>query len=104
MNTVPLQQVPSQTLQIILGSQNCSINVYQSPDALFMDLFVNDEPVRQGIICQNLNLIVREAYLGFSGDLYFDDTQGSDDPNYTGLGSRFQLVYLSAEELAELQG
>ena len=96
---VPLQSVPSQTTQIVLANQNCRINVYQAPAALFMDLFVNDEPVRQGIIAQNLNPIVREAYLGFSGDFVFQDTQGSDDPSFAGLGTRFQLLYLSAAEL-----
>jgi hypothetical protein len=97
---VPLQAVPSQTTQIVLASQNCQINVYQSPVALFIDLFVNDEPVRVGIIAQNLNLIVREAYLGFSGDFVFQDTQGSSDPIFSGLGSRFQLLYLAAADLA----
>lgn len=102
--TVPLQPVPSQTLQIVLANQNCTINVYQSPAALFMDLLVNDSPVREGIIAQNLNRIVREAYLGFLGDFYFEDTQGSDEPTFTGLGSRFQLVYLTAADLAALPG
>ncbi|MCP1257899.1 phage baseplate plug family protein [Acetobacter lambici] len=27
------------------------------------------------------------------GDLAFADTQGTQDPDYTGLGSRFVLVY-----------
>jgi hypothetical protein len=97
---IPLQPVPSQTLQVVLANQSCTINVYQAPNCLFMDLLVNDEPVRAGIIAQNLNLIVREAYLGFSGDFVFQDLQGSDDPVFSGLGSRFQLLYLSAAELS----
>jgi hypothetical protein len=101
---VPLQAVPNQSTQIVLAGQNCQINVYQAPDALFMDLLVNDEPVRLGIIAQNLNRIVRESYLGFSGDFVFQDTQGSDDPVYTGLGSRFQLVYLSMADLPAGEG
>jgi hypothetical protein len=96
---VPLQPVPSQTTQIVLANQNCQINVYQAPTALFVDLVVNDEPIRLGIIAQNLNRIVRSSYLGFSGDFVFNDTQGTDDPSYSGLGSQFQLLYLSASEL-----
>jgi hypothetical protein len=96
--TVPLQPVANQTTQIVLAGQNCQISVYQAPAALFMDLLVNDAPIRLGQICQNRNRIVRYLYLGFSGDLIFVDTQGSDDPVYTGLGSRFQLIYLTTAE------
>jgi hypothetical protein len=40
--------------------------------------------------------------VGFIGDLIFIDTQGTSDPNYTGLGSRFLLAYLSPTDLATL--
>jgi hypothetical protein len=43
--------------------------------------------------------MVRETYLGFIGDLSFTDTQGTSDPVYTGLGSRFVLLYLEASDL-----
>ncbi len=47
-----------------------------------------------GVLCRNLVYLVREAYLGFTGDLTFMDTEGGDDPYYTGLGSRWLLVYI----------
>ena len=40
------------------------------------------------------------GYTGFIGNLLFIDTQGNSDPSYDGLGSRFSLVYLTAEEYA----
>jgi hypothetical protein len=95
---VPLQPVPNQTTQIVLNGQNCQIVLSQSPNALFMNLLVNDSPVRVGAICEDRNKIVRHAYLGFLGDLEFVDTQSDSDPNYTGLGSRYQLVYLTPAE------
>lgn len=98
---IPLQPVPNQTTQVVLNNQNCQIDIFQSPDALFMNLYTNDDPVIEGAICQNLNRIVRDLYFGFSGDFAFFDTQGISDPVYTGLGSRFLLFYYSA---AELQG
>ena len=52
-----------------------------------------------GVICQDRNRLVRSAYLGFAGDLMFEDLRGTDDPTADGLGSRFQLVYLDASEL-----
>jgi hypothetical protein len=51
------------------------------------------------VICLNLVRIVRSLYLGFSGDLCFLDTQGSTDPVYTGLGTRYQFLYLEKQDL-----
>jgi len=43
--------------------------------------------------------LVNDVYLGFSGDLEFVDTQGTDDPTFDGLGTRYQLVYLEPSDL-----
>lgn len=97
---VPLNANPNQTLTVGLGNQACQIDVFQKGGRVFVNLYVNDALIIAGVLCQNLNRIVRDAYLGFDGDLAFYDTQGTDDPNYLGLGTRFVLVYLSADELA----
>lgn len=104
MQIVPIQPLPNQTLQVQLGLQPCTINVYQQLYGLFVDVFVGDALIIAGVVAENLNRIVRSRYLGFAGDLVFLDTQSSDladgaDPVYTGLGSRFLLVYLEAAEL-----
>lgn len=99
MQLIPIQAVPNQTLQVQLGGQACVVNVYQLAYGLFLDLYVGNSLIVAGVICQNLNRIVRSLYLGFSGDLCFFDEQGAEDPVYTGLGSRFQLVYLSPSDL-----
>lgn len=65
-----------------------------------MDLYVDDSPVMQGVICLNCNFMVRYSYLGFSGDLVFVDSSGTDDPSYDELGTRFRLYYLTADDLA----
>ena len=98
---VPLNVNPNQTLTTGLNNQACQIDVYQTNNGLFMDLSVNNGLIIAGVLCQNLNRIVRNAYLGFIGDFVFYDTQGDADPDYTGLGTRFLLVYLSPAELAE---
>lgn len=100
MQTVPLQPIPNQTLQVQLGGQACTLNVVQFQYGLFMDVYVGGTLIVAGVICLNGNLVVRSAYLGFSGDFEFVDTQGSADPVYTGLGGRFQLLYLTSAEIA----
>lgn len=96
---VPLKAVPNQSLQVVLAGQSCIIDVVQTVYGLFLDLYVSDELIVAGVICENLNRIVRSLYLGFSGDLVFKDTQGDADPVYTGLGARFLLLYVPVSEL-----
>ncbi|TAM15973.1 MAG: hypothetical protein EPN65_16800 [Pandoraea sp.] len=100
MQVIPLAAVPSQVLSVLLAGQNCQIKVYQKTTGLYLDFSMNDAPVKSGILCLDRVLLIRHAYLGFVGDLAFFDTQGVSDPAYTGLGARWQLVYLEASDLA----
>ena len=69
-----------------------------------MDVYIGNTLIIAGVICQNENRIVRSLYLGFSGDFAWYDTQGSTDPIYTGLGSRYLLLYLYPNELPDGEG
>ncbi len=101
MLQIPLQSIPNQIVNITLANQNCAISVYQRSTGLYCDLYVDNVIIIAGVICQNLNRIVRDLYLGFVGDLGFYDAQGADDPFYEELASRFTLIYL---ELSDLDG
>ena len=101
MMQIPLQPVPSQQVQIVLGGQTCAINVYVKVQCMFLDLAVNGVPIAYAVQCKNMVSLVPTAYLGFSGWMIFLDTQGSSDPIYTGLGSRFVLLYLDEEDLSQ---
>lgn len=108
MLIVPTQPVPSQSLQVQLNGQNCTLNIY-TKQGLYTDVLVNNVLVVAGVIGENLNLIIRSAYLGFIGDLVWIDneaptpTQGID-PVYTGLGTRFSLAYLFPGEIPATAG
>lgn len=104
MLIVPLQPVPSQVLGVQLNAQNCNLAIYQKAYGLFMDVSVDETLIIGGVICQNLNRIVRSLYLGFEGDFVFIDSQGNADPFYTGLGARFSLAYLEPSDLPPGQG
>lgn len=92
---IPIISTPAQSFTIQLNSQNCAISLYQKNTGLYFDLAINDTPIIQSMLCLNLVGLVREAYLGFVGQLAFVDTNGNSDPTYDGLGSRYQLVYQS---------
>lgn len=93
---IPLKAVASQVMSVQLGGQLCTIAIYQKSTGLYADVYVADSLVVGGVICENLNPLVRGLYLGFVGQLYFNDTQGTTDPYYTGLADRYQLLWESA--------
>lgn len=99
MQEISLQPSKSQEVQVTLGNQPCRVRLHQRSTGFYIDLWVNDTPVMQGVLCLNCNWLVRYSYLKFSGDLVFVDTQGTDDPWWDGIGDRFKLYYLANEEL-----
>lgn len=115
MQDIPgIGAVPAQTFQAVLAGQNCSFSLYtntgydfndltlSTPDTnLYMDLAVNGVSVTIGAICLNeKRLLINRQYLGFVGDLMFIDTRGAEDPQASGLGTRWQLIYVEAADLA----
>lgn len=102
MQIIPVNSVPNQTLVVLLGNQNCRLNIYQKYTGLFCDVYVNDVLIIGGVLCENGNRIVRSVYLGFVGDLIFTDTKGITDPTFNGLGSRYLLFYIEQVDLVTL--
>jgi hypothetical protein len=101
MQIIPINDTPSQTIpSVLLGGQNCQFNLYQKLGSLYCDVFVNNAPIVTGVVCQNLNRIVRDLYLGFIGDVLFvDTTSAGSDPSSPGLGTRFVFCYLTPSDL-----
>jgi hypothetical protein len=102
MQQIPLQPVPSQQVQCVLNGQNCEIATYLRGSNLYVDLAVNGVSISSAVIARNQISLVPTSYLGFTGFLLFNDTQGSSDPQYTGLGARYMLLYLTLADLATL--
>ena len=103
MLEIPLQPVPSQSTKVVLGGQNCQLLVYQKPQGVFVDINVDGVDVSVGTIARDTVPLISRDYAGVSGNVLFIDTQGNSDPSYTGFGGRFSLVYLTAEEYAQLR-
>ena len=98
MQIIPLRAVPAQSLLVSLNDQPCQIDLRQTEFGLFMNFWLNNPsaPTLAGVVCQDRNKIVRNGYFGFSGDLGFVDQQSTNNPDYTGLGTRYLLYYLDS--------
>ncbi|WP_342668196.1 phage baseplate plug family protein [Candidatus Arsenophonus triatominarum] len=93
VSTIMLSPVKSQRINLTLNGQECTLRLTQHESALYLDLTVKGIPVVQGVPCLHGTRLVRYAWLGFTGDLFFVDTQGQEDPRWHGLGSRWFLFY-----------
>lgn len=102
MMQIPLQAVPVQQIKAVLGGQNVQIYLCQRQQGLFADVNVNGVDVATGILALDAVPMVPRDYAGFAGNLYFLDTQGGAEPEHSGLGERFALVYLTADEYGQL--
>lgn len=99
MMQVPLQPVPNQTLAVTLARQPVQLALRQNGDNVYFDLQLNGEYIVRTRICRDRQrLLLDRAYTSFKGDFAFIDTQGTDDPQFSGLGSRWQLAYLAEGE------
>jgi hypothetical protein len=98
--SIPLIAAPAQTLATSLGRQYVRINLYfRAYTGLLCDVLVSDELIIGGVACHDRNRIVRDAWLGFTGDLSFVDQRGHNDPDWRELGSRYLLLWYSPEEI-----
>lgn len=101
MLEIPLSAIPFQELSVVLADQNCTITLRQIAESLYLDLAVDDRAIFRGRICEidvPINLYRSRFFRGY---LFFEDTKGSDNPQYDGLGSRWRLFYATVEELTD---
>lgn len=107
MIEIPLAASPNQSCMVTLDDQDCTIAVYQRNRNTYLDLYVDDTAVRTGAVCLPATGIVGNVTC-FTGELVIVDTGSQPDnqqmPQWSGLGTRWKLYYLSTSELESLNG
>lgn len=103
MQEIPLRATGNQALQVVLEGQNCSLRLYtrslsDGVETLFCDLSIDQEPVFYGCPCLDGLPMPLYAWLGMTGQLVFIDMEGDEAPRWSGLGSRWKLLYMSPAE------
>lgn len=98
MQTIPLQPVANQIVKVVLDNQNCQILLALRNDNFFADVSVGGIDLVTCVIVRDSVPIVASEHSGFSGQLMIVDTGGNEDPQVSGLGSRWLLTYFSESE------
>lgn len=93
MITIPLLQHPNQTFDIALNGQYCTITLLWRTTGLFFGLAVNGKQIADSVHCQHNQPVIWADYRGFIGTIRFFDTQGTSDPVWNSLGTRYELRY-----------
>lgn len=84
MKVIPIKPEPNQSLFVRLGDYNYSLEIVTRNGCQFITVAVNST-----ILVRSRAL---KSFAPIEGDLVLVDTQGSDDPTWEQLGSRFKLV------------
>lgn len=99
---IPVRATPNQSFQVLLEGQNCTIRLYsraiEDIEHLFMDLAIDQTVIFAGVICQDMERLKLYPIWPFSGQLVFVDMNGDDEPEWSGLGERWKLLYLTKED------
>ena len=90
---IPIVSTGAQTFNVSLNNQNCVINLYSLNGNMYFDLTVNNVSLINSRICLDRTPLKFEEYFGFSGQLFFVDQQGTSNPTFDGLGTRYILYY-----------
>jgi len=91
--TIPLLPVPSQVVSTTIRQQNIILSVYLRNGWLFSNVNINGSDVALGTLVHDRVPIIKKTYLPILGNVSIVDQNGTDDPVYTGLGSRFVATF-----------
>lgn len=86
-----LTQTPNQTFSFDAGQDSVEITFRTTSFGLFADLSLNGTKVFSGRRCVNKMPFLLNNLI--TGNIYFNDLYGNDDPTYDKFNSRFVLVY-----------
>lgn len=97
-SVISLSAEPSQNLQVILEDQDVELSILQRGGHVYADVTLNGSVIVEGALCIDRVPILQPNTTDFSGNLVFVDLWGTSDPQWQEYGSRFILLYYTAEE------
>lgn len=102
-----LIDTPNQEFNAVLSEQNCTIQLRFLNNQPYFSLWVDDDLIVQNVICLPRQKILLYDNINFNGNFFIVDLTSPADQqskaNYKQLSTRFKLLYLTNEEMADLE-
>lgn len=107
MIQIPLSAYPNQSMQIDLDGQACMLHVFERAGFMYLDLTVGRTLLAEGMLCQPTTPVLPYPLRGFRGQFYVIDAQAGtpqtqESPGFAEWGTRFQLYWLTDNEVEAL--
>lgn len=103
MLEIPLIATPAQQINTVLNNQDMTIAVYEKTDPLYgTNMYI--DVAKDGVALITGQIVVINTPLvpansGLAGNIYAIDLDGQDEPQTSGLGTRWLLIYAEDSEL-----
>lgn len=88
-----ISALPNQLISTVIGGQAFVIAVRQIGSGLFTSVSVDGEYVAQCTRATAGGCITPWPHSSVKTKIYWEDSEGTDAPQYEGLGSRWNLVF-----------
>lgn len=102
MIEIDVQQIPNQEFLRLIDGNRYLIKFRTFKDITLADITINEEPIKYGLRVSANSYLIPYPYLTNGGNFMFV-CNDNDYPHYTKFGVTQQLVYLTAEEIAEIE-
>lgn len=99
---VPTEQIPNQTLSIVLDNDRYQIALLSTGTSTVADISINESVVLQGVRCVGGTPLIPYKYLRPESGNFIFSTPDEEIPYWTNFGITQFLFYFSATELEEL--
>lgn len=99
LRTIPLAPTPNQSLSVVLQERNVAVTLRTLQGSMYADVLCDGVPICTGRACvDRQSLTARAEYVGFPElVLCFADLQGTNDPQWAELGTRYVLLSVEAD-------
>lgn len=92
-NALRLSAIPNQVCNAVINGQSFVIAVRQIGSGLFTSVNVDGTQVTQNVRATADGCLTPWPHAGVGTKLYWLDQQGSEPPQYEGLGDRWVIAY-----------
>ena len=90
---IPLSAIPHQLVAVVVHDQAFQFEIRQMGSSVFSSVIVGGVQITRNVRAVNGGELFPWPDQRVNTQFHWEDSQGDDDPQYEGLGSRWHLTY-----------